>query len=93
MVDRILYRRLLSRVKLSIQLAVDNDPTLKVHFSGALADMEQVGVKSCLDKKSEYDSWINGHDDDSIELLKKLLVKAKPELDEWVEMHFGKVRE
>ncbi len=93
MADRILYRRLLSRVKMSIQLAVDHDPSLKTHFSGALADMEQVGVKSCFDKKPEYDSWIYGWDDEPVETLKKKLAQAKPELTEWIELHFGKVRE
>lgn len=28
-----------------------------------------------------------------IEILKRKLVQAKPELREWIEMHFGRVKE
>lgn len=30
---------------------------------------------------------------EAVELLKRKLVQAKPELREWVEMHFGRVKE
>jgi len=30
---------------------------------------------------------------EDIEVLKRKLAQAKPELTEWIELHFGKVRE
>lgn len=30
---------------------------------------------------------------EAVEVLKRKLIQAKPELREWVEMHFGRVKE
>ena len=30
---------------------------------------------------------------EAVEVLKRKLAQAKPELTEWIELHFGKVRE
>ena len=46
------YMRVLEDTKAIIQLAMDNNPDMKKHFSGIMKELEANRVVSCFDKKA-----------------------------------------
>lgn len=51
-------KRLLSRVKGSIRLVMQEDPRMRYRFSQVWADLESAGVKDQFDSGEELDNFL-----------------------------------